>query len=97
MITYEDIQIKSKPHLGRMGGKRFMLENDNVVISIVGGCSGLYGDFISTFEVAVIDKKTGGFVTKYFFPDETDDIIPWMRKDDLLEFINKQVVGFRIT
>lgn len=97
MITYEDIQTKSKPHSEQMGGRRFTLENDNVVVSIVGGRTGLYGDFISTFEVAVIEKKTGSFVTKYFFPNETDDIIPWMEKDDLLEFINKQVVGFRIT
>lgn len=35
-------------------------------ISIVGGSNGLYGDFQTTFEVAVIDSKSGEFVTESF-------------------------------
>lgn len=85
MILIEDIIKFSKP--ARIGGKRTAFENDNIIASIVGDREGLYGDFIDTFELAIIDKKTGFFITRYYFP-EHDDIFPYMGKDELLSFLN---------
>jgi hypothetical protein len=36
------------------------------VVSIVGGKQGLYGDFETTFEIAIIENSSGNFVTKLF-------------------------------
>lgn len=96
MITYEDIIQHSKQHPVYPDGKCITLENENQIVSIVGGCVGLYGDFIHNFEVAVIDKKTRNFVTKYFFHNQSDDIIPFMEEQKLLEFLNGDSSGFRI-
>jgi hypothetical protein len=76
VITIEEIKKLAKPHPHR--GKMVRLENDNYFLSIVGGDSGLYGDFIEDFEIAIIDKKTDDFVTKFFFPDISDDVMAYM-------------------
>jgi hypothetical protein len=65
------------------------IHNDEIEFSIVGGRSGLYGDFKDDFEVAVIDKKNGEFVTKFFKPELSDDVIGYMKKEDLEEFVNQ--------
>jgi hypothetical protein len=65
------------------------IHNDEIEFSIVGGRSGLYGDFKNDFEVAVIDRKTGEFVTKFFKPELSDDVIGYMKKEDLEEFVNQ--------
>ena len=41
------------------------------------------------FEVAVIDRKNGEFVTKFFKPELSDDVIGYMKKEDLEEFVNQ--------
>jgi hypothetical protein len=88
MITTENIIEWSKPH-PLDGGKMTRIHNDEIEFSIVGGRSGLYGDFKNDFEVAVIDRKTGEFVTKFFKPELSDDVIGYMKKEDLEEFVNQ--------
>ena len=88
MITIENIIEWSKPH-PLDGGRITRIHNDEIEFSIVGGRSGLYGDFKDDFEVAVIDKKNGEFVTKFFKPELSDDVIGYMKKEDLEEFVNQ--------
>ena len=88
MITIENIIEWAKPH-PLDGGKMTRIHNDEIEFSIVGGRSGLYGDFKNDFEVAVIDKKNGEFVTKFFKPELSDDVIGYMKKEDLEEFVNQ--------
>ena len=87
MITTENIIEWSKPH-PLDGGKMTRIHNDEIEFSIVGGRSGLYGDFENDFEVAVIDRKNGEFVTRFFKPELSDDVIGYMKKEDLEEFVN---------
>lgn len=91
MITIKDIIDGSKPH-PLDGGKMTRLYNDEIEFSIVGGRSGLYGDFENDFEVAIIDKKSGDFVTKFFYPEGGDDIIGYMKSEDVVKLAN-QVLG----
>lgn len=88
MITIENIIEWAKPH-PLDGGKMTRIHNDEIEFSIVGGRSGLYGDFKNDFEVAVIDKKNGEFVTRFFKPELSDDVIGYMKKEDLEEFVNQ--------
>jgi len=88
MITIENIIEWAKPH-PLDGGKITRIHNDEIEFSIVGGRSGLYGDFENDFEVAVIDRKNGEFVTKFFKPELSDDVIGYMKKEDLEEFVNQ--------
>ena len=88
MITVENIIEWSKPH-PLDGGKMTRIHNDEIEFSIVGGRSGLYGDFENDFEVAVIDRKNGEFVTRFFKPELSDDVIGYMKKEDLEEFVNQ--------
>jgi hypothetical protein len=91
MITIKDIIDGSKPH-PLDGGKMTRLYNDEIEFSIVGGRSGLYGDFENDFEVAIIDKKSGDFVTKFFYPEGSDDVIGYMKSEDVVKLVN-QVLG----
>ena len=96
MITTENIIEWSKPH-PLDGGKMTRIHNDEIEFSIVGGRSGLYGDFENDFEVAVIDRKNGEFVTRFFKPELSDDVIGYMKKEDLEEFVNQIFKkGFRV-
>jgi hypothetical protein len=90
MIKVQDILDYSKPHKNMMDGARHtIIFDDNVELSIVGGAKGLYGDFKETFEVAVIDKKDRTFITKFFAPENNDDVIGYMNGDDVEKFVNK--------
>lgn len=91
MITIENIIEWSKPH-PLDGGKMTRIFNDNIEFSIVGGRSGLYGDFVNNFEVAIIDKKTDEFVTNFFYPEGGDDVIGYMKSEDVVKLVN-QVLG----
>ena len=88
MITIEDIKNWSKPHT-LSGGKRTNIYNDVVELSIVGGMSGLYGDFETDFEIALIDRSSKEFVTKYFLPDASDDVVGYLPSDELESLANK--------
>ena len=92
MITIEDIKNWSKPHPLTMverynNAKSCRIGNERIEISIVGGCSGLYGDFETTFEVAVIDKTKNKFVTRYFH-ETPEDVIGWMESEKMVELVN---------
>jgi hypothetical protein len=89
MITIKDIIQLSEPHPIGNGGRVTRIGNNNVEFSIVGGASGLYGDFINDFELAIFDKENGEFVTKFFYPDTADDVIGYMSGKDLETLVNK--------
>jgi hypothetical protein len=96
MITLQDIIDWSKPHQIN-GGRMTRIHNDEIDASIVGGVSGLYGDFKNDFEVAILDKKNGEFVTKYFYPEGNDDVIGYMEGEKLVEFLNMIFIkGFQV-
>lgn len=93
-ITVQDIKDWSKPHplanvislKDRSGGRVSQFGTPKVKFSIVGGATGLYGDFENTFEVAILDGSSK-FVTKYFLGG-TDDVIGWMSGDDVEKLVN---------
>ena len=89
MITIKDIIDLSKPHPVMNGGRVTRIGNNNVSFSIVGGARGLYGDFINDFEVAIFDKESGDFVTKFFYTEATDDVIGYMPGKDLESLVSK--------
>lgn len=96
MITVENIIEWAKPH-PLEGGKMTRLYNEEIEFSIVGGRSGLYGDFVDDFEVAVLDRKTGDFRTRFFKPELSDDVIGYMSKDDMVEMLNQILkTGFQV-
>lgn len=93
MITIKDIIKWSKPHpISRFGsddkGRQTRFGNKKIEFSIVGGQSGLYGDFKNTFEVAIFDIETGDFITKFFYPEAGDDVIPYMDASDVEKLVN---------
>jgi hypothetical protein len=87
MITVEDIKRFAKDHPIGRGGKMTVIENKAVRISIVGGASGLYGDFETDFELAIMDIVTGDFITKFFLPEANDDVVGYMSGPDLEKVI----------
>ena len=99
MITIQDIKNWSKPHpldnvislKDRRGGRISCFGNKEVEFSIVGGGRGLYGDFDKTFEVAIFDKESNNFVTRFFYPEATDDVIPYMDADKVEELVNSVI------
>jgi hypothetical protein len=88
MITIQDIISYSKEHPIKEG-RQTRLGNDQIIVSIVGGASGLYGDFVKDFEVAVIDKPSGDFRTKFFYTEANDDVIGYMGREELEKFVNQ--------
>ena len=88
MITIEDVKRFAKEHPIGNGGKATLIENKAVKISIVGGASGLYGDFEKDFEVAIIDQLTGDFITKFFITEANDDVVGYVSGPDLERVIN---------
>lgn len=88
MITIEDIKSYSKPHPVGKGGRVTNIFNNKYELSIVGGATGLYGDFDKTFEVAIFDTESRNFITRYFFPELGDDVIGHMKAEKLEELVN---------
>jgi hypothetical protein len=95
MITIEDIKKWSKQHpvSRHLGGEGRMSRfgNKEIEFSIVGGGTGLYGDFENTFGVAIFDKESNNFVTRFFYPEATDDVIPYMDADKVEELVNSVI------
>jgi hypothetical protein len=98
MITIEDIMKWSKPHpiskyLSTAGRESRMSRfgNKEIEFSIVGGDRGLYGDFEKTFEVAIFDRQSNNFVTRFFYPEATDDVIPYMDANKVEELVNSVI------
>jgi hypothetical protein len=86
MITIDFIKRNSKPH-PLEGGRQTVLSNDKYMLSIVGGRTGLYGDFEEDFEFAIMDVKDRNFVTKLFV-DVTDDIFPYATVEEVEKIAN---------
>lgn len=91
MITVQDIIKWSKPHPVGEGSRRTRIMNNAIEFSIVGGGRGLYGDFEKTFEVAIFDVESGDFMTRFFYPDGSDDVIPYMDGKDLEILLNQLI------
>ena len=95
MITIKDIIKWSKPHPTSKyvcgNGRQSRFGNNQVEFSIVGGDKGLYGDFEKTFEVAIFDRKTRNFVTRFFYPEATDDVIPHMGIKEVEKLVNSVI------
>jgi hypothetical protein len=99
MITIEDIKKWSKPHplanvislKDRRGGRISRFGNKEIEFSIVGGGQGLYGDFDKTFEVAIFDRKSNDFVTRFFYPEGSDDVIPYMESSEVEKLVNSVI------
>jgi hypothetical protein len=95
MITYEDIVEKSIQHPARTSSGRVVrFETPIIIISIVGGSPGLYGDFDNDFEIAIIDKKTGKFMSGFFYPeyvDSTRDVMPYVSRENMLKIVNQLI------
>ena len=53
MITIQNIIEFSKEHPSLRNGRITQIGNNNVEFSIVGGTSGLYGDFINNFKLNI--------------------------------------------
>ena len=90
MITVSDIQEWSRPHPVVEGGRMTNIFSPKYEVSIVGGGKKgrLYGDFKNSFEVAVFSTKSREFVTRFFFPDNSDDVVGYLSSDNLEEFLN---------
>jgi hypothetical protein len=92
-LTKEYIIQNSKPHslaLSGVGGykhaRQFIENIGDYTLSIVGGASGLYGNFKNTFEVALIDNTSGEFVTgKYSNNIKSDDVMGHATIDEINE------------
>ena len=87
MITIDYIKKHSQPH-DVSGGRRINLYNDKYILSIVGGAQGLYGDFEEDFEIAIMDTKNGEFITKLFFPENSDDVVGYLESEKVVEIAN---------
>jgi hypothetical protein len=89
-LTIEYIRENSKPHPSKsfdFGEARvFHMYIGEYLLSIVGGGQGLYGDFITSFEVALIDTATKDFVTsKYTSSSISGDVLMFASIDDINE------------
>jgi hypothetical protein len=87
MITIEEIKKWSKEHPNG-GGRMTNIFNRKYELSIVGGRDGLYGDFEKTFEIAVFDAKDRKFITRFFFPENGDDVVGYLSGKVLEDFAN---------
>lgn len=86
-MTIDNIIEYSKPHPNGMpDGRQTILSDGNVIMSIVGGARGLYGDFKENFEVALIDQETRNFVTKYYV-DASDDVLAYVEGEEILKLV----------
>lgn len=90
-LTKEYIIKNSKPHGMDLNGiesyknaRQYTEKVGRYTLSIVGGCSKLYGDFKNTFEVALIDEDAGKFVTGKFCPGtKSDDVLEYANIDEI--------------
>lgn len=98
MTTIENIIEYSKPHPnGLEGGRQTVLTDGKIIMSIVGGARGLYGDFKENFEVAIIDSETRNFITPYYVTSADNDVIGYMGGDELVKLVDTIFVkGFQV-
>lgn len=88
MITIEQIHQWAKPHPVGKKAKIVRLSNEDVLISIVGGDQGVYGDFENDFEIAIMDTDTKNFVTRHFFTELNDDVKAYASIEEVVRIVN---------
>jgi hypothetical protein len=81
-------EIKSIAKETFWGRKQSLIDCKDYRISIVGG-KGLYGDFETTFEIAVIRKDDGEFITKNLVEGADQDVIAYASIQETEEIVNK--------
>ena len=82
MKTFDDLVFR--PHAIGRGAVQAKLDLGNdILVSVVGG-KGLYGNGVTSFEVAAFYKTLGKFVE---FPDG-DTVSGWNSKEEVTEIIN---------
>jgi hypothetical protein len=95
MITIDDIKKWAKPHpttkFNGGNGKQTRFGTNKVEFSIVGGDTRLYGDFENTFEVAIFDVESRDFITRFFYPEASDDVIGWMSSEEVEKLVNSVI------
>lgn len=85
-LTIQDVFDRRKIMDFTSGFKSFF-DFGRYSVSIVGGKQGLYGDFIETFEVAIIDNTDKKFVTKLFCGG-TSDVLGYLSVDEVENILN---------
>lgn len=86
MITIEQIKQNSIEH--PLGGRQTRIVDEKYIMSVVGGRSGLYGDFVDTFEVALIDKTTKEFLKKPEIGLESD-VSGYLSSKQVIDVVNE--------
>ena len=86
-MTIQEIKDMSKETYNN--GRQTILEGEDLVISIVGGRQGLYGDFENDFEIAIIDSETREFITKKYFPENGDDVMGYVSAEETERIVNE--------
>lgn len=90
MITTQNVIEWSKPHpSGIEDARQTRIYNDNIEVSIVGGGKGLYGDFEDNFEIAIFDKETKEFVTRFYAPESNDDVMGYVDGPEMQTLLNQ--------
>jgi len=41
--------------------------------------------------VAIFDVQTRDFITRFFYPDASDDVIGWMKSDEVEKLVNSVI------
>ena len=85
METIEDIIKNKKPHPFK--GYKWTNNYGPWILSVVGGDGSLYGDFEETFEVAIIDGRTGNFVTRLFYGG-SEDVLAYLPRHEVTKIIS---------
>lgn len=86
-FTWEDVFKKSKVHpIGE--GRQSVFEIGDLTVSIVGGRDGLYGNFFTTFELAVIDKNSNFVTNSVLEKKGEDDVLGYLELDEVVDILN---------
>jgi hypothetical protein len=90
MTTIQDIISFSKPHPNSVvNARQTVMTDGKILLSIVGGAQGLYGDFENDFELAIMEVGERNFVTKYYVPEATDDVLPYQSAEEVEDLVNR--------
>lgn len=83
-MTLDKIQFEPHPIAGGKMGRVFFPNGYGA--SIVGGASGLYGDGVNTFELAVLKGSKDDWDLCYDTPI-TDDVMGWRSEAEINEIL----------
>ena len=64
------------------------MRNENLLEEIASGKE-VY--FENTFEVAIFDVESRDFITRFFYPETTDDVIGWMSSEEVEKLVNSVI------